>query len=282
MSFWRDKFDPPEVRKMIFERDLKNLEKEKIAGLDEIIHGFIPLRETGIYEDLKEAYHVKKIVDPTYEEIIACNMPDDSVFMLASNYLSHSILKTPFTDLISFTDIYHTYRFLGLLYYTKSQNPSDLEDFLQICNSGLDKNLIFFQDNFDENSDQAELSPEFFQKLKEVRGKDHGVKKFFDRLEFFRTDIAYPTIEYVKFADLSTHELVFVLLISACRAVKENRLVITKNDVIVGYKTYLKLLNTDFSKYGAENFGNNGYLVCENCNGYYKLQPDESPEDFTD
>ncbi|MBP1945874.1 hypothetical protein [Methanobacterium petrolearium] len=27
---------------------------------------------------------------------------------------------------------------------------------------------------------------------------------------------------------------------------------------------------------------NNGYLVCDKCNGYYKLQPDESPDDFTD
>ncbi|NYB51021.1 MAG: protease htpX [Methanobacteriaceae archaeon] len=27
---------------------------------------------------------------------------------------------------------------------------------------------------------------------------------------------------------------------------------------------------------------NPGYLVCDNCGGYYELQPGESPEDFAD
>ena len=25
-----------------------------------------------------------------------------------------------------------------------------------------------------------------------------------------------------------------------------------------------------------------GYLVCDKCRGYYKLEPDESPDDFED
>lgn len=284
MSFWREKLDPPEVRKMIVEDDLKSLEKENIPGLDEIIHSLVPLKETGIYEDLKEAYHVKEIVDPTDGEIISYNMPDDSVFMLASKYLSHFILNLPFTDLISFTDIYHMYRFLGLLFYSKTKNPSDLEDFLQMHDCGLDKNLVFFQDNFDKNYTRIDLSPQFFQNLKEVKWKNHGVRKFFDRLEFLRMDIVYPTVEYFKFINLSTMEHFFIQLIAACSAVRGDSKFITKNDVIIGYKTYLKLLKIDISKYKEKNFGNEntGYLVCERCQEYYKLLPEESPEDFSD
>lgn len=289
MSFLKDTFDPPEVRQMMIEGNLKKLSKEKVKGLDEIIREFELLKEIGIYEDLKKAYPVKKIVDPVDEEIIAYNMPDNSVFMLASNYLSHTILNLPFSDLIKFTYIYHSYRLLGLLYYCKTQNTSDLEDFLQIHNSELDRNLILFQDNFDVNSNNVELSPKFFQNIRKVKWENNAVKKFFYRVEDLRNDIVYPTYEYIfKFGNLSTMENVFIQLIAASRAVKENREFITKKDIIIGYKTYIKLLKTDITKYRVrknleiKNDNDNGYLVCEKCNEYYKLQPGESSGDFSD
>ena len=51
-------------------------------------------------------------------------------------------------------------------------------------------------------------------------------------------------------------------------------------------KSNITPLNNDKTVYkvGAtpdnEKVAENGYLVCEKCGGYYKLQPDESPDDF--
>ena len=61
----------------------------------------------------------------------------------------------------------------------------------------------------------------------------------------------------------------------------------------MAYKTFFKLINTDVTEYKAiperlEGIGvyggnteNNGYLVCESCGGYYKLEEGESPDDFS-
>ncbi len=76
-------------------------------------------------------------------------------------------------------------------------------------------------------------------------------------------------------------------MIACCSAVKNNRDYLTKEDLVIGYKTYLKLINTDVTQYIARHMFNNEmevygrYIVCNTCKGYYKLQSDEFPEDFT-
>lgn len=83
-------------------------------------------------------------------------------------------------------------------------------------------------------------------------------------------------------------ENAFLLFLAGCSAVNDNREKINENDIIRAYKTYYKLLATDISELVDRLWeeklekDNNGYLVCEKCNSYYKLQPRESPEDFTD
>ena len=81
-------------------------------------------------------------------------------------------------------------------------------------------------------------------------------------------------------------ENAFILFLAGCSAVNDKRPEIDENNVIKAYKTYYKLLTTDISKLvdklweAKSKDENNGYLVCQKCNSYYKLQPGESPEDF--
>lgn len=61
-----------------------------------------------------------------------------------------------------------------------------------------------------------------------------------------------------------------------------NGMIMSIDKIIYG-KNYLKLeLNhiVDEIKYAHLSF--EGYLVCDKCNEYYKLQPGETPDDFTD
>lgn len=90
------------------------------------------------------------------------------------------------------------------------------------------------------------------------------------------------------YLNLPATENAFILFLSGCSAVNDNRSNIDENDIINAYKTHYKILTTDLFKLvdklweersKKENYG---YLVCEKCNQYYKLLPGESPEDFTD
>lgn len=275
MSLW------DEVEKTSIEHHLRKLENEDVHGLDEVIQGFVSLKETGIYENLKEAYLVTTSIDPPD------NLPENSFFMLSKNNMSDPKMRFHFK--IVFSDVDYMYWVLGLLYYTQTRNFTEKLFFNQIISSGLDKDLIFFQDDFDKPKDSTESSLEFFKKLQKVKWENNGVNKFLKNMDKLRYDIVYPNTEYFKFCMLYTLEYYFIRLMAACSAVRDSREYINKNDVIVGYKTYLKLLKTDITKYKARNNlkieskkDDNGYMVCDKCNEYYKLQPDESPDDFSD
>jgi hypothetical protein len=82
-------------------------------------------------------------------------------------------------------------------------------------------------------------------------------------------------------------ENAFLLFLAGCSAVNSDRDVINENDVIRAYKAYYKLLTANIPRIvdrllEEKSNGDNGYLVCERCNKYYKLRPGESPEEFTD
>lgn len=88
----------------------------------------------------------------------------------------------------------------------------------------------------------------------------------------------------------STEDL-FIQTIAGCSAVNDSRLEIEAEDVVKAYKTFLKLIKTDVTKYkaiperlqGIDGYHDkNGYLVCQKCAGYYKLKKGESPDDFSD
>lgn len=72
-------------------------------------------------------------------------------------------------------------------------------------------------------------------------------------------------------------EITFLKIYKAMTGIKEG--------IIDGWQG-LALYNREFHriidtiKYLGPNY--EGYMVCDKCAGYYKLQPGESPEDFTD
>lgn len=78
----------------------------------------------------------------------------------------------------------------------------------------------------------------------------------------------------------------FIIYLAGCSAVINDRTQVIVRDVITAYETYYKLLKTDVTQFRqktdlrGEPIG--GYLVCNRCGEYYKLQPNESPDDFTD
>ena len=145
------------------------------------------------------------------------------------------------------------------------------------------------RDKFDEIETTPNPEEKFFIKLKRTTWENKHAKTLFKDLCTLNSTIGGKKFGYLRFTTLRPAQNSFILLLAACNAVNHDRDKISKKDVVKAYKTYFKLFKTDISKYKANPYGdlkpdskksNNGYLVCEKCGGYYKLQEGESPDDF--
>ena len=180
------------------------------------------------------------------------------------------------------------YEFIAIRYFMTTKREMDNSDIQNVYLSELGERLIFDLDNFNSISNRPPPTAEFFQKLKKVRWKDKNIKSFSNRLRRFKVNMTITSLGLPKYAQFTAIEKKFIELMAGCSAVKDDREYINKEDIIIGFRTYFKLLNTDVTKYKAQNtpesvdHAGEGYLVCDKCHEYYKLQQGESPDEFTD
>ncbi|MBI5679403.1 MAG: hypothetical protein HZC47_00675 [Methanobacterium sp.] len=176
------------------------------------------------------------------------------------------------------------------------------DDFLNIYFSRLDERIIFALDDFDSVNlnELPEPTPEYFQALKKIKWEDKNTKELYKKLMDIMFEVMYFVLDYPDLGErvgsLSTYrstEDLFILTLAGCSAVNDSRQKIEEKDVVRAYKTFFKLIKTDVTEYKAipERIRNiegytpqqsEGYLICGKCNSYYQLQPDESPNDFSD
>jgi hypothetical protein len=286
MKFGVDILNTEKADEFRLNRALKSLENEDITGLNEVISFLKSAHDSGLYEDLKNAFDLRNQFYPREERMNYENMPETSVYSLAHKNLGFIIPKLG--CIMRFYFVCLMYRLIEFKYFMTIKREFNEEDIQNIYLSGLDERLIFALERFDEVSNWPQPSAEFFQKLKMIKWKDKNTKKFAKKLKHLKIRIGYVHFDLARYHHLSAMEEAFIELMAGCSAVNDNRDRISKEDIVNGYKTYLKLLNIDVTKYkarmplnsGKKNEGK-GYLVCEKCNSYYKLQPGESPEDFT-
>jgi hypothetical protein len=283
MGILSDKLPSKEVDEFMLNRLLRSFEDEDVDGLDDVISSFRKTCASGVYDELKTAfdsrfqfYQFDKMMD--YEV-----MPQNSVYSLAYENLDHTMPKLGY--IIRFQFFKSMYKLIEYRYCMTKKELYE-NDMRNVYLSGLDERLLFSLNNFNETSNLPQLSSEFFQKLKVVNWENKTSKKFAKKLKHLKIRFAYTRTALVKYQQLHLIEEAFIELIAGCSAVNDDRDYITKEDIITSYKTYLKLLNTDVTKYKARNALNDkehvggGYLVCDQCNEYYKLQPGESQDDF--
>jgi len=195
----------------------------------------------------------------------------------------------PFSSLISFANLNALYSLLILTYYARVEKKLDRNDLRNIFRSGLDHSIIHALDRFDKVDEVQKTGSEFLIKLKNVQWESSDSKNLFNKLNYIKSLTGQDRFGLLYQLRPEGVEDDFILLIAGCSALNEKRGKINQYDVIRAYKTYFKLIKTDITKYKAKpelNMQNdikktdNGFLVCEKCNGYYKLHEGEYPEDF--
>jgi hypothetical protein len=287
-------------------KDIKKLfnylENFEVEGLNEVLTEIKDLCESGSYKRLIKAYELENEIpkDRVFTVDEALNVP---ILKLADeNLWRGGLLTTIFIgSLVTAKQIFSIYSFIEYTYCIFADRPTNWNDNLNISFSGLDERIIFALDKFDEVEleDLPEPTTDYFQMLRRVKWKDKKAKKTYDKLtrlmfEMRELVLDYPNLSQSikKFSTYGATEDLFIRTIAGCSAVNDNRLEIEAEDVVRAYKTFFKLIKTDVTKYKAipelvqdidgyrRNVKNDGYLVCNKCNGYYQLQPGESPEDF--
>jgi len=188
-----------------------------------------------------------------------------------------------FLEYIKFQQIYFV---LERLYFLKIGHRLGFHDLLNVYFSGLDERLTFALDKFDQTVQLPESTANFFKKMDQLNYPEKEPHNFFHQSRMMiRTAL---TLVYGKYGYFATKEEDFLEYLAGCSAIKSGKNIIVIDDFITAYKTYYKLLKTDVTQYKCQKelfYGekeNKGYMVCEKCGGYYKLQPGESPDDFSD
>lgn len=276
-------------------KTIDELNHEEIEGLELILHKINGLKESIIYEKMYEGSVLGKKIFSSDARLIE-NEKNQSNHLIAIGFknLGKSPFNLPpFSSLISFANLNSLYSVLILIYYAYTERELNYEDLQNIYLSGLDHRIIKSLDKFDATLDMPKIDEKFLIVLKNLRWKNSNTKNLLKKLNYVKSLIGQDRFKLTYQLGIQRVEDKFMLFIAGCSAVNNGRDKINEEDVINAYKTYFKLINTDITKYKVINKNykpeinsskklDNGYLVCEKCNQYYKLQPGESPDDFTD
>ncbi|MDO9043723.1 MAG: hypothetical protein Q7U35_00265 [Methanobacteriaceae archaeon] len=292
--------DPPEVRfAEKLEKNLTELENLDIVGLDEVIFEIRNLGKEGFYKRLINAIKLKKKIYASGAKYSREEGRQIKLLILAHDILSNSTLYIPSKmDLIHFDHFYTTYVFLERIYYMCSGQKLEREDLLNINFSGLTEKIMFDLDNFDKIKKTPEINEQFFLKLKELKWQDNESEEIYKNLTdsmFFVSETIFGSGFFGGTpGGFTGTEMFFTLFLAGCSAINRGRDEINQFDIVRAYKTYFKLLKTDITIYKADsNLAHDsgfilsetkgaGYLVCDKCNSYYKLESGEAADDFED
>lgn len=275
-------------------------------GLNEVVNEVIDLKDSEYYNNLYNAcLHGKSLTESgtgyrerlyngkIFQKRVYSKNPSTDHFesmnskiiiLGAKNFTTKPILGKNFQSLISM------YFLLKCIYYMNIGRKLNREDVENLFLSKLDERIIFALNKFDESDNFKDPEGAYFVKLNNVNWEDKSTKLLFKNLNKLRTIIENDKFGYsYRFhnSQFDHHQDYFISFLAKCNATNHERNQLNKQDILIAYITFLKLIKTDITKYKAPRITNDkniglGYLVCDKCNEYYQLQPGESPDDFTD
>ncbi len=214
-----------------------------VKGLNEVIDGILSLNDSKVYERVYEAS--KK--DP--EEMTSYIDTIDDLLKLRQVKIASEVLKKPplyiasLTGVIVATHFQALFAFIGGIHYAYAQKK--LSHNSTIKEHAILERLISSLDDFDKLKEFEKPNKEFYQRVRRIKWDKTG-KKLFWKLSNIRADIQYN--KWGSTDVFRSGENFALTFLAACNAVHHNRERMLKEDVIMAYKTYLKLLDTDITK----------------------------------
>jgi len=214
-----------------------------VEGLSEVIDGVLSLKDSEVYERVYK--NSKK--DP--KEMTSYIDTVDDLLELKQVKIASEVLKKPplyiasLTGVIVATHFEALFVFIGGIHYAYAQKKLNRNS--TVKEHAILERLMSLLDNFDKPEEFQKPDKEFYQELKKIKWDKTG-KKLFKKLSDLKFEVQFET-GYGS-STFRTGENFALTFLAACNAVHQGRNKILPEDIIVAYKTYLKLLNTDISK----------------------------------
>jgi hypothetical protein len=268
------------------EYGLKKLKKKYSNDLlDDLMMDLQFLIDSGYYDTLFKVYTDWKEPVSLLSDI-SNKIAEKNNFLVFAHENLRNIPVKFLSDLIDYDTFYFFFPFLEWVYSMYLERQLEPEDVERLFSSGVGEKIALNLLNFAKFDKTPEVTSEFFQKLQKLKWKNRKTKKIYTELD--------KIISLFLFKDYGINESSFnirqarvILFLAGCSALKEGKEKVDEGDVFTAYKTLFKIIKTDFSELidgttSKQRRMSHGYLVCEICGDYYKLQSGEKPEDFSD
>lgn len=231
------------------QKNKKNAEKiledfSDIEGLEDVLDGVQSLMDSEVYDKVYEASKMDPNEMSSYIDTV------DDILKLRQVKLASEVLKKPPLYIASLTGVIvatHFEALFGLIrevdyaYIQKKLNHKDT-----VKEHAILERLMSLLDNFDKPVNFQPPDEKFYKKLKEIKWNKQG-KKLFNKINGIRRDITI--VKWVSDAStFGTGEGFALTFLAACNTVNQGQNEILPEDMVIAYKTYLKLLDTDISK----------------------------------
>ena len=216
-----------------------------VEGLKEVLDGVQALMDSEIYDKVygtseKDPKEMSYYIDTV-----------DDLMKLRQVKLASEVLKKPPLYILSLTGVIISSHFQALfafisgIHYAYAQRK--LGHNSTIKEHAILERLMSLLDDFDKPVNFQPPNEEFYKKLKDIKWDKQGRKlhkKIYDIL-YHLNDVRWGG----KSSTFSNGENFALTFLAACNAVNQGRNKILPEDMVKAYKTYLKLLNTDISKF---------------------------------
>ncbi|KAF5067446.1 hypothetical protein DSECCO2_253140 [anaerobic digester metagenome] len=216
-------------------------EFNNIKGLEEIIEKVINLLSSDRYALVYDVSGLMEggLRDESLDDLLslsqvgyAANVLRDPPLYVAS--LTGVIISSHFIAMVSMVD------FISYAYKQENLTHEDLKK-----NHTILERLMCCLDGFDTVGSYDVPDESFYLKLRGVKW-DKRAKKLFKRLSTLKFEVSFE-----KFGSgttsFGTGEDFALTFLAACNCVNHERDRINPEDVVIAYKTYLKLIDTDIS-----------------------------------
>jgi hypothetical protein len=206
-----------------------------VNGVKDVVDGYLALVESEVY---------KKTVFIGFDGGADVDVEDLVLVKCAVKYLSTFPLRLPFIPLFDVKDFYVTYTFIWNIWRCQLGRELSLEENTTVFHSNLTTRIIFLLEDFDSNLETPPVDEEFFRKLGKIKKLDKGAKKLSDRFLDLRQAIQMNTFDDSPMT-FGANEIAWTRFLAGCSAVHSGRNFISAEDIVMGNKVYIKLVNTD-------------------------------------
>ncbi|MDZ4220542.1 MAG: hypothetical protein U1D70_16175 [Methylobacter sp.] len=201
-----------------------------VPGVEDAVDGYLALVESEIY---------KKTVFIGFDSV--GDGPDSdriSMLNIVAKYLSTFPLRLPFIPIFDVKDFYVSFTFVWNIWACQLGRELNQEECQKIYYGDIVKRIIFLLEDFDSNENTPQVDEEFFRKL------DKCAKKLSDRFLDLRQAVKMNTFNRSPMT-FGANEIAWTRFLAGCSAVHSGRNVISAEDIVIGNKVYIKLVNTD-------------------------------------